>query len=125
MRLATYHVPRATGDTEDADVSVTRAGGTTDANIERWLNQFDDRGKDTRASRDVRGLKVTIVDVSGTYLGGGMTAGPSEPHPGWALLGAVVEAPGTPYFVKFTGPAATVRASRAAFNALIDSLTPI
>jgi hypothetical protein len=125
MRLATYHVPRATGDTEDADVSVTRAGGTTDANIERWLDQFDDRGKDTRARRDVRGLKVTVVDVSGTYLGGGMTAGPSTPRPGWALLGAVVEAPGTPYFVKVTGPAATVRSSRAAFNALIDSLTPI
>jgi hypothetical protein len=124
MRLATYRVPRAAGDTEDAEVSVTRAGGTTDANIERWLNQFDDRGKDTRAKKDVRGLKVTLVEVSGTYLGGGMMNSPSIPHPGWALLGAVVEAPGTPYFVKVTGPAATVRSARAAFDALIDSLTP-
>jgi hypothetical protein len=98
--------------------------GTTDANIERWLNQFDDRGKDTRAKKDVRGLKVTLVEVSGTYLGGGMMNSPSIPHPGWALLGAVVEAPGTPYFVKVTGPAATVRSARAAFDALIDSLTP-
>jgi hypothetical protein len=124
MRLATYRVPRAAGDSEDAEVSVTRAGGTTDANIERWLNQFDDRGKDTRAKKNVRGLEVTVVEVSGTYLGSGMMNGPSTPHPGWALLGAVVEAPGTPYFVKVTGPAATVRSSRAAFDALLDSLTP-
>jgi hypothetical protein len=124
MRLATYRVPRAAGDTEDAEVTVTRAGGTTEANIERWLNQFDDRGKDTRSKKNVRGLQVTVVEVSGTYLGSGMMAGPSVPHPGWTLLGAVVEAPGTPYFVKVTGPAATVRSSRAAFGALLDSLTP-
>jgi hypothetical protein len=124
MRLATYRLPRAPGDAEDADVSVTRAGGTTDANIERWLGQFDDRGKDTRTERAIHGLKVTIVEVSGTYLGGGMMAGASTPHAGWALMGAVVEAPGAPYFLKATGPAATIRSAHASFMAMLDSITP-
>ena len=125
MRLATYRVPRAAGDTDDADVSVTRAGGTADANIERWLTQFDGRGKDTRAESTVNGLKVTIVDVSGTYLGSGMTPGAAPAsHAGWSLLAAIVEGPGVLYFVKVTGPAASVHAARPAFNALLASVTP-
>lgn len=126
MRLATYRVPHAPGDTDNADVSVTRAGGSADANIERWLGQFDNRGKETRSERTVRGLKVTVVEVSGTYLGGGMmmAGAASTPHPNWALLGAIVEAPGTPYFLKITGPTATVHSARASLNLLLDSLTP-
>jgi hypothetical protein len=123
MRLATYRVPHAPGDADNAELSVTRAGGTTDANIERWLGQFDNRGKDTRTAKDIHGLKVTVVEVSGTYLGGGMMGGASTPHAGWTLLGAIVEGPGAPYFFKVTGPTATVRSSRAAFDSLLGSIT--
>jgi hypothetical protein len=124
MRLATYQVPRAAGDSDDADVSVTRAGGTPDANIERWLTQFDDRGKDTRTVSTIRGMKITVVDVGGTYLGSGMTPGAAPvSHRGWALLAAIVEGPGVPYFVKITGPAATVKAARPGFDALLASVT--
>jgi hypothetical protein len=125
MRLATYSVAPAPGDTESADVSITRAGGTTDANIERWFGQFEETGKATRTEKNVRGLKVTIVELNGTYLGGGMMGGATSPRPGWALLGAIVEASGAPYFIKVTGPAATVHSARVPMNALLDTLTPI
>ncbi len=125
MRLATYRAPASSKGHEPADVSVTRAGGTADANIERWLSQFDDAGAETRTSKTVRGLKVTMVEVSGTFTGGSMTPGSAEaPRRGWALLGAIVETPGSPYFFKVTGEAATVRAARASFVALLDSITP-
>ena len=124
MRIATYRLPRAPGDAEDSDISITRAGGTTEANIERWMGQFDDRGKDIRSERTVHGCKVTVVEVTGTYLGGGMMGGASTRRPGWALLGAIVEASGSPYFFKATGPAATIHSSRASFAALLDSITP-
>ena len=65
MRLATYH---ASGGVE---VSVSRAGGTTEANIQRWIAQFDDVGRDARAEKTVRGLHVVTVDIAGTYVGGG------------------------------------------------------
>jgi hypothetical protein len=119
MRIATYH-PAA-----NTDVSVSRAGGSSDANIERWLGQFDDAGQDKHTEKVVRGLDVKLVEVSGTYAGGGMMpAAPSDPHRGWALVGAVVETPGSHYFFKMVGPAAQVRSARASFDAMIASLTP-
>jgi hypothetical protein len=123
MRMATYRVP---GD--GAEMAVARAGGTTDANIERWRGQFasatDDKPK--RTEKTVRGLKVTIVELSGTYTAMGMMPGaaPSEPHTGWALLAAIVEAPGSPYFFKLVGPASAVRAARPHFDGLIASISP-
>ena len=119
MRLATYRVK---GDAGEAELSVTRAGGTADANIERWLGQFDQAGKDTRAEKTVRGMKVTIVEVAGTYMGG-MT-GAQGTHPGWSLLAAIVETKGDPYFFKLTGPTATIKAARPAFDGMVDGLTP-
>jgi hypothetical protein len=119
MRIATYH------PTADTDVSVARAGGSTDANIQRWVGQFDDAGTDKHSERTVHGLAVKMVEVTGTYSGGGMMANtPSEPHRGWALVGAVVETPGTHYFFKMVGPTEQVKAARASFDAMVASVTP-
>lgn len=123
MRLATLRVPRAPGDTEDGDLSVTQAGGSVEANVTRWIGQFDAAGQKTakRTTRRVGALDVTLVEVQGVYSGG-MTpdAGAGADR---ALLGAIVATPGMPYFFKLTGPAKTVLAARAEFDALIASLT--
>jgi hypothetical protein len=119
MRIATYH-PSA-----DTDVSVARAGGSTDANIQRWVGQFDDAGADKHTERTVHGLAMKMVEVTGTYAGGGMMATtPAEPHRGWALVGVVVETPGTHYFFKMVGPVDQVRAARPSFDAMIASIAP-
>jgi hypothetical protein len=124
MRIATYRVP-GPATAESAEMSVARAGGTTEANIQRWLGEFDDAGQDHRTEKNVRGLAVTIVEVTGTFLGGGMGPGSAPtPHPRWSLLAAIVETRGSPYFFKLVGPAATVRAAHAAFDALVASITP-
>lgn len=124
MRIATYHPPAASG-AEAAEMSVSRAGGSTDANIERWRGQFEGPGQEKRAEKSVRGLKVTVVELGGTYLGGNMMPGaPSTPQKGWALLAAIVETPGSAYFFKLVGPAASVHGARAGFDALIESITP-
>ncbi|MEO8799455.1 MAG: hypothetical protein ABI551_16305, partial [Polyangiaceae bacterium] len=75
MRLATYEIPRASGDVDRADLSVVRAGGTAEANAQRWVGQFDEAGRDTRSLETIHGIKVTIAEVSGTYLGGGAMGG--------------------------------------------------
>jgi hypothetical protein len=123
MRLATYRIPRAGKDTEDAEMSVSRAGGSTEANLDRWVRQFEDAGKDTRTPRTVRGLKVTVVEVSGSYLSG-MMGGSTSKKPGWSLLGAVVETPAGSYFFKMLGPTTTVQAARGGFQQMIDALSP-
>ena len=122
MRLATNKLPRAAGDSEDAELSVSRAGGETDANIRRWVGQFEQAKNEQRRTKIVQGFKVSIVEVEGTYSGGmGAAAGA---HANWALMGAIVETPSQPYFFKVTGPAATVHAGKKAFDAMIDSLAP-
>jgi hypothetical protein len=124
MRIATFKIPVAGKDTEEAELSISRAGGSTDANLQRWVGQFEEAGKDTRATRTVRGMKVTTVEVSGTYLGGMMMGGGAAKKPGWSLLGAIVETQGSSYFFKMTGPTATVKNARIAFDGMLDSIAP-
>ena len=119
MRLATYRVPGG------VEVSVSRAGGDTEANIQRWIAQFDDVGREARVEKTVHGLHVVTVDVTGTYVGGGMAmGGPAAPTPDWTLVGAIVESRSPPYFFKMTGPASAVRAARSVFDRFLDGVSP-
>jgi hypothetical protein len=122
IRLATYRVPGPTSQGAGAELTVTRAGGTTDENLERWVGQFDKAGRDVRKERTVAGLRVTTLEVSGTYDGGMSRTGPETASPGWSLLGAVVETSGPFYFFKMVGPTDAVRAARPAFDALVLSV---
>lgn len=123
MRLATYRVPRAPGDDQDAEVSVTQAGGALDANIERWMGQFGEAGKTTtkRTTKRFGSVDVTLVEMEGTYSGG-MGADTSE-KPGWALSAAIVDTPGLPHFFKMTGPKKTVKAAQAELEGMMATLT--
>jgi hypothetical protein len=123
FRLATFHV---TGN-DEVEVSIARAGGSAEANIERWVHQFGDASSPQRSDRTVHGLRVAVVEVSGTYGGGPtmMPGSPSTAHPGWTLVGAVVQpADGSSYFFKLIGPSAQVQAARASFDGLLGSLQP-
>lgn len=120
MRLATYRVPGG------AEVAVSRAGGNTEANIQRWVGQFDPLGHEARAEKTSHGVHVVIVELTGTYIGGGMAMGAvAEARPDWAMVAAIAQGPGLPYFFKMTGPAAAVRAARGAFDRLVDTITPM
>lgn len=122
MRLATYRIPRSAGDAADAELSITQAGGSTDANVDRWIGQFDADARKTakRGSRKVGAFDVLVVEIQGTYSGG--MGKESAAQPGWALLGAIVPTPGMPHFFKLTGPAKTVLAARAEFDAMVGSV---
>ena len=119
MRIATYR-PAA-----DSELIVVRAGGTTDANIERWIGQFDEPAQTQRSRKTIHGLGVEILEVRGTYAGSGMPGAPTAPRPGWSLLGAVVETPGTSYFFKLVGPSDQVQSAHASFDALVASIRPL
>jgi hypothetical protein len=72
---------------------------------------------------DAGGRSVLLVEVAGTYDGGmTMTAEPSTPKPGYALLGAIVEGPDANWFFKLTGPEATIASQHDAFLSLLQSL---
>jgi hypothetical protein len=128
MRAATYTAPAAPGDSEAGECGVyyfgPGEGGTVEANIQRWIGQFEGGQRNARTGkRTIHGLSVNTVDVSGTYTGMGGPMAPSHPEKaGYRLLGAIVQAPQGSVFFKFTGPAKTVAANQAKFEAMLDSL---
>ena len=133
MRVAEFVLAKAPGDAEDATVTVYffgGQGGSVQANLDRWIGQMAQ--PDGKPSKDVAktsnmqtatGLKVSLVDVSGTYVAE-VTPGSTERlnKPGFRQIAAVVETPDGPYFVKLTGPAGTVAKWKESLDAFLKSL---
>lgn len=119
MRLVQASMPGG-GDLTVFHLGVGGGGGV-DANIERWIGQFEVAVGTTpvRERFESGGLVVHTVEVAGTMLPSGMGTGPAVPMPGSRLLGAVVEGPGGPWFFKATGPDAALTAGREAFLAML------
>lgn len=127
MRAATYSVPPAAGDKDPGEFAVfyfgQGQGGDVQSNVTRWIGQFEQPETKTPQKRTIAGMQVTTIDVSGAYTaGGGPMAAAKGRQPGYRLLGAIVTAPEGNVFFKFTGPAKTVAANEAAFEALLKSL---
>ncbi len=127
MRAATYAIPPAQGDSDAAECAVfyfgNDQGGTVDANIDRWVGQFEQASAPNRGTKDVGGMKVTTVAISGAYLApSGPMMMPTGKKDNYRLLGAIVEGPQGSVFFKLTGPQKTVEASSAEFDALIGSI---
>ena len=132
-RVAQFGLPRASGDSEDAELVVYYfgdEGGAVEANLERWTNQMlqpDGRSSSdvaTTTSFEVVGMSVTVLDVPGIYTaevqpGSGMR----YYKRGFRLKAAVVETSAGPYFFKLTGPGRTVTERESAFNALLSTVS--
>jgi hypothetical protein len=126
MRVATYAVP-APRAAEAAECAVfffgPGQGGGVEDNVARWAKQFEGAPKPTTRTLQQAGLRVTRAEVAGTYLApGGPMMQSTGKRTGYRLLGAIVEAPGGNVFFKLTGPAATVAAAQAEFDALVASV---
>jgi len=132
MRVAQYKLPRAAPDTEDASLVLyyfgQGQGGSTAANIERWISQM--KQEDGIASKDkakeenleANGLKVSTIDVAGTYVAETAPgSGAFLNKPGYRLRAAVVETPKGSYFVKLVGPEKTVAHWNESFLSYIRS----
>ncbi len=133
MRVAEFVLPgrdAAAGSAELVIYYFGGTGGSVDANIQRWLGQMqqpDGRATSEVAAREaktINGLKVALLDVSGTYVAE-VRPGATEKHnsPGFRMRTAVVDTPRGPYFLKLVGPAATVETWNASFNDFLASLT--
>jgi hypothetical protein len=130
MRAATYYVPAAAGDSEEGECAVfINIGGGVQANVDRWIGQFEQpdgsasKSKAKTEAKTINGLSVTMIDLTGTYKGGGaMMGAPTEPKKGYRLLGAIVEGKSGPVYFKLTGPAKTIAAAQPDFQKMLASL---
>lgn len=133
MRAAEYVFPEQAGETAATLVVFyfgPGQGGQVQANIDRWVGQFQlPPGEQPNVTqRDAHGLPVTIVDVTGTFAGGGM--GPMQPgggaaQPNQRMLAAIVEGPQGPIFFKMVGDATLMSRAEGPFNELVDSVHPM
>lgn len=123
MRLATFSTPTVEGDKDRGELSVSSfpgGGGGVDKNIKRWIGQFSGKGNTAKVTRGkANGNEYYLTEITGTF---GKSVGPpilgkTEPVEGYRMLGAILilEGKGV-YFLKLTGPDASVKAQGDLFR---------
>jgi hypothetical protein len=133
MRSATYMINPVQGDTDSAECAVfyfgPTSGGGTEANIQRWAGQFTQpdgspsMDKAKIAETESNGIKVTTIDLSGTYhVASGPMMQVTDTKEGYRLLGAIAEGPEGSVFFKMTGPKNTMAANEEGFRRMIASI---
>lgn len=113
-------------------MTVMGAGGTVQANVDRWYGQFSQpdgsatRDRATTKKLQVAGCAVTFVDIPGTYKdmpGGPFAGGQAVERPGYRMLAAIVEVPDRGnHFLKFYGPADTVAKHAEGFRRMVEGM---
>ncbi len=98
-------------------------GGGTQANIDRWLGQFQEPREKLNSKIETStagGRKVTYVQAEGTYMSG-MPAGPKTAQAATTLLGAIIESDKGNVFIRLTGPSALAASAKGDFRKLVES----
>ena len=133
MRVAQFLLPRADGDTEDAQLIVFHfkamegGGGGVESNLARWRGQFTTAdGKpieSVKASSVASGdVAIKVFEIAGTFVaetapGSGVRVN----KPGYGMIAAVIETSAGNYFPKLTGPEKTVAKWRDSFMKFLEN----
>jgi len=129
MRLAQYRIDPAPGDSAAGECALFHfpgTGGSVQANIDRWIGQFQQPDGSSSADHATieklphDSLSITYVDISGNYTGGsGGMGAPSAPQEGYRMVAGVVEMPQGPWFMKCVGPSSTMDVAAPGLKALL------
>lgn len=124
--LAEFSLPRAEGDPADGRLTVTEVGGGVEANVDRWRKQFGGEPEQESVKEvEIAGVRVALVDLSGTYLDRHMGFGPEEPHSGYRMLAAIFTVGGRPFVIKAYGPEKTLADHSEEFQTFIRSMKSV
>ena len=102
-------------------------GGGAAANVERWKSQVvleAGAPEPITQSRESNGVRRIWIELEGMVKASTIGSFPTTDQANFVLYGAVIEAPGGPWFLRAIGPAATMREQRQAFLAMLDSARP-
>ncbi len=116
--------PEGKGDA--GRVTIMGAGGSVAANIDRWKGQFAKVARSEEEEFNVGKVKVRIVDLEGTFRerrGGPFSGAPAKLRSDYRMLGAIVVTPNKgQYFIKITGPKATLAKQKDALKEMLKEL---
>ena len=117
-----------------ARITFTASGGTIEANISRWFDQFEQPDKSATKDKaklekfDADGQTIHWVDIPGTFKDT-MGAGPFAPskaptmRENYRMLGAIIETKKMGnHYVKITGPTETVEKLAEGFKKMLKEL---
>ena len=123
---AEFALAHAEGDDSDARLTVSTAGGSVEANVDRWKAQFDPLTEEKPVETvDVAGMSVTIVDLSGDFNDARGPFAPPVQRSGYRMIAAIVPVEGQLYFVKASGPQKTMAEHADAIHEFIRSVQPV
>lgn len=94
---AKYSMPDAGND---VTLTLSRASGGLDSNLDRWRGQFSLSREEIRKDIAVANTTGTLIDLQGEFSPGFGKEANGE----WRMLGIVVPLPQQSYFMKLTGP---------------------
>jgi hypothetical protein len=124
-----FAIPAVEGDKAEGRLTVMGAGGSVEANIDRWYAQFSQPdGGSTRERAQVTQIKaagqdVHLVDVSGTFKDQRGPVAPAVERPKYRMLAAIIATKDQGnYFIKLYGPERTIADNEKAFVAMIEGL---
>jgi hypothetical protein len=131
FRQYQFMLPKADGDTEDAELYVTDfGGGGLEANIGRWKGMFvPPEGKSIEDVTKIEKFKVgnaeaVLVDVQGTYKTKFPPFAPNAKEiikPSYRRINVVINGPEKQYFLILSGPQATIAKHHKDFESWVKS----
>lgn len=122
---AEFVLPRSEGDDADGRLTVSMAGGSVEANIDRWKSQFQPQPEETSQTEvDVAGLTATVVDFSGDFNDRRGPFAPAVLRPDFRMIAAIIPVNGQLHFIKATGPAQTIADRAEELDQFIRSVQP-
>lgn len=128
FRIIQYEFAIASSDGKAAPARVTimGAGGSIKANIDRWKAQFAKLSRSGESAFKVGKVDVTLIDLEGTFRersGGPFSGAPEKLRTDYRMLGAIIVTPNKgQYFIKITGPQATLAKQDEALKTMLKTM---
>ena len=125
LRKAQFNIPKAKDDKEGVELvifSFGGGGGGVQANIKRWVGQFESKGRKSKiTSGESPQGKYIFVDITGTYKMpvGPPIAGRTKTVPNARMLAVIlhVQKAKANYYLRMAGENKTISAAAEAFRA--------
>ena len=120
---AEFGLPAAEQAAGDGRLTISVAGGSVEANIERWRGQFgSDLARQSQEDLEVAGTTITVVDFSGTFNDQAGPFAPAVKRDGYRMIAAIVPIAGQLHFVKATGPEPTLAQHAESIRSFLQTL---
>lgn len=118
-----FAIDPAEGDKDPGRATMMGAGGSIDANIDRWRAQFSKLESDQVEKEKISEQDVHIVELQGTYRDQRGPFAPATVKENYTVLAAIISTKNSGnYFLKFYGPKKTIGENKEKFLKMVNSL---